>query len=87
MNQHFARPRYNLPDHKVSNQLKTHSSFSMYPPLWSSRLVAMYDKIKNTSEPLGFFFPRSAVQKGCLHGEAKDKAEMFRERYTILKQV
>ena len=41
--------RYNLQDHKVSRQLKSHSGFSTYPPLWTSQLVAIYDEIKNTS--------------------------------------
>ena len=40
---------YNLLDHKASSQLKSYEGFPLYPPLWTSQLVAMYDEIKNTS--------------------------------------
>ena len=41
--------RYNLPNYKVSGQLKNHYGFWIYPPLWTSQLVAMLDDIENTS--------------------------------------
>ena len=41
--------RYTLPDHKVSNQLKSHSGLPIYPPLLAGKLVAMYDEIRNRS--------------------------------------
>ena len=49
--------RYNLPNYKASDQLKNHYGFWIYPPLWTSQLVAMLDDIGNTSITL-------AVQRG-----------------------
>ena len=37
--------RYDLPDHKISDELKSRDSFWIYPPLWTSLLVAMRDDI------------------------------------------
>ena len=39
--------RYNLPSYKVSHQFKSYYGFRMYPPLWTSHIVAMYDDIGN----------------------------------------
>ena len=41
--------RYSLPHHKVSNQFKSYNGVLMYPPLWTSRLVALHDDIVNKS--------------------------------------
>ena len=49
--------RYNLPNYKVSGQLKRHNRFWIYPPLWTSQLLAMFNDIENTSITL-------AVQTG-----------------------
>ena len=40
---------YSLPKHKISGELKSCNSFWMYPPLWTSLLVARHDEIENTS--------------------------------------
>ena len=40
---------YTLPNHKISDELKSWNSFWMYPPLWTSLLVVMHDDIENTS--------------------------------------
>ena len=37
------------PNHKVSNQFKRYDGFLIYPPLWTSYLVAMHDDIENRS--------------------------------------
>ena len=39
--------RYNLPNHKVSNQFKSYNGFWIYPPLWTSHFVAKHDDIGN----------------------------------------
>ena len=39
--------RYNLPNYKVSGQLKSHYRFWIYAPLWTSQLVVMLDDIEN----------------------------------------
>ena len=44
--------RYSFPNHKVSNQFKSYNGFWLYPPLWTSHLVAMHDDIGNRS--IGF---------------------------------
>ena len=41
--------RYNLPNHKVSNQFKSYNSFGIYLPLWTSYVVAVHDDIGNWS--------------------------------------
>ena len=38
-----------LPNYKVSNQFKSCNGFWIYPPLWTSYLVAMHDDIENRS--------------------------------------
>ena len=42
--------RYNLPNHKISGELKCCNSFWMYLPVGTSLLVAMHDDIENTSK-------------------------------------
>ena len=41
--------RYSLPNHKISDELKSWDKFRMYWPLWTSLVVAMHDDIENTS--------------------------------------
>ena len=45
----YCITRYNLPNYKISGELKSYNSFLMYPPLWTSLLAAMDDDIENTS--------------------------------------
>ena len=52
---------YNLPNHKVSDQLKSYNSFWIYPPLWTSRLVAMHDDITNIPIFLTFTLARQVL--------------------------
>ena len=51
--------RYNLPNHKISGELKSYNSFWMYPPLWTSLLVVKHDNNENTSitDTFNFFYP------------------------------
>ena len=44
---------YSLPNYKVLGELKSYQSFQMYPPLWTSMLVAMHDEIENASIEYG----------------------------------
>ena len=41
--------RYGLPNHKISDELKRCCSFWLYPPLWTSLLVATLNDIENRS--------------------------------------
>ena len=41
--------RYNLPNDKISNQFQKQNDFLIYPPLWTSHLVAMHDDTGNRS--------------------------------------
>ena len=39
--------RYSLPNHNVSGELERCNNVWMYPPLWTSLLVAMHNDIVN----------------------------------------
>ena len=41
--------RYSFPNHEISGELKSCKSLLMYPPLWTNRLAATHDDIRNTS--------------------------------------
>ena len=70
--------RYILPDRNISSQL---SGFSIYPPLWTSQLVAMYDEIKNTSisSPSQFLLGLEVAWIYCTQCESNAKRRKIKQ--------